>query len=176
MTQVVSHEAEDDTPTNHPAFIDTVQETLHFVASLNHKLFVVKLGGSTLEYQQAVLQDLIWLHDLGVKVILVHGGGPAITAWLQKLHIPTRFEQGMRVTDAQVLEVVRMVLCGQINQELVALVSEMGGNAVGLCGRDSHILSQLCPETACSQNNAATPTTPATLLLCPSLINSQGGK
>ena len=140
MTQAVSHEAQDDSPTNHPAFLDTVQETLHFVASLNHKMFVVKLGGSTLEYQQAVLQDLIWLHDLGVKVVLVHGGGPAITTWLQKLHIPTRFEQGMRVTDAQTLEVVQMVLCGQINKELVTLASEMGGNAVGLCGTDSHMV------------------------------------
>ena len=140
MTQAVSQEAQDDSPTNPPAFLDTVQETLHFVASLKHKMFVVKLGGSTLEYQQAVLQDLIWLHDLGVKVVLVHGGGPSITAWLQKLHIPTRFEQGLRVTDAQTLEVVRMVLCGQINQELVALASEMGGNAVGLCGTDSHMV------------------------------------
>src|SRR5258708_32651848 len=176
MTQAVSHGTEEERSTNHPSLIEEVQETFHFVASLKHKMFVAKLGGSTLEYQQAVLQDLIWLHELGVKVVLVHGGGPSITAWLQKLHIPTRFEQGLRVTDAQTLEVVRMVLCGQINQELVVLASEMGGNAVGLCGRDSHILSQLCPETACSQNNAATPTTPATLLLCPSLINSQGGK
>ena len=103
MTQAVSHGTQDNSTTNHPAFIDTVQETLHFVASLKHKMFVVKLGGSTLEYQRAVLQDLIWLHDLGVKVVLVHGGGPSITAWLQKLHIPTRFEQGMRVTDAQTL-------------------------------------------------------------------------
>jgi acetylglutamate kinase len=140
MIQTVSQATEDDSPANHPTFIDTVQETHHFVASLKHKMFVVKLGGSTLEYQRAVLQDLIWLHDLGVKVVLVHGGGPSITAWLQKLHIPTRFEQGMRVTDAQTLEVVRMVLHGQINQELVTLASEMGGNVVGLCGTDSHMV------------------------------------
>src|SRR6266516_2740055 len=123
MTQAVSQATEDDSHANHPTFLDTVQETHHFVASLKHKMFVVKLGGSTLEYQRAVLQDLIWLHDLGVKVVLVHGGGPSITAWLQKLHIPTRFEQGMRVTAAQTLEVVRMVLYGQINQELVTLAS-----------------------------------------------------
>ncbi len=149
MTSAVSHEAQDDSPTNPPAFLDTVQETLHFVASLKHKMFVVKLGGSTLEYQQAVLQDLIWLHDLGVKVVLVHGGGPAITAWLQKLHIPTRFEQGMRVTDAQTLEVVQMVLCGQINKELVTLASEMGGKAhiandrLGLAGEIDRIDASL---------------------------------
>jgi acetylglutamate kinase len=140
MTQVVSHGTEDDLPTDHSSLLQEVQETLRFVASLKHKTFVAKLGGSTLEYQRLVLQDLIWLHELGVKVVLVHGGGPSITAWLQRLNIPTRFEQGLRVTDAQTLEVVRMVLCGQINQELVALASEMGGNVVGLCGTDSHMV------------------------------------
>jgi acetylglutamate kinase len=140
MTQAVSHRSEDNLPTHHSSLIEEVQETLHFVASLKHKTFVAKLGGSTLEYQRAVLQDLIWLHELGVKVVLVHGGGPSITAWLGKLNIPTRFEQGMRVTDAQTLEVVRMVLCGQINQELVAVASQMGGNIVGLCGTDSNMV------------------------------------
>jgi len=140
MIQAVSLETEEHSSTDHLAFLDTVQETLHFVASLKQKMFVVKLGGSTLKYQRAVLQDLIWLHQLGVKVVLIHGGGPSITAWLQKLHIPTRFERGMRVTDAQTLEVVRMVLCGHINQELVAQASEMGGNAVGLCGTDSQMV------------------------------------
>ena len=140
MTQVVSHGAEDDLPANHPSLLEEVQDTLHFVASLKHKIFVAKLGGSTLAYQQAVLQDLVWLHDLGVKVVLVHGGGPSITTWLQKLGIPTRFEQGLRVTDAQTLEVVRMVLCGQINQELVTLASEMGGDVVGLCGTDGNMV------------------------------------
>jgi acetylglutamate kinase len=140
MIQGVSHEVESDSSANHPAFLDVIEEAHQVVASLKQKMFVVKFGGSTLEYQQDVLQDLIWLHDLGVKVVLVHGGGPAITAWLQKLHIPTRFEQGLRVTDAQTLEVVRMVLCGQINKELVTLASEMGGNVVGLCGTDSHMV------------------------------------
>ena len=140
MTQVVSHGAENDLPTNHPSLLEEVQNTLHFVSSLKHKTFVVKLGGSTLAYQRAVLQDLVWLHKLGVKLVLVHGGGPSITAWLQKLNIPTSFEKGLRVTDTKTLEVVRMVLCGQINQELVALASELGGNVVGLCGTDGHMV------------------------------------
>src|SRR5689334_20529985 len=101
MTQVVSYEVKGDPPANHAAFLDMIEETHQVVASLKQKTFVVKFGGSTLEYQHAVLQDLIWLHDLGVKVVVVHGGGPTITAWLQKLHIPTRFERGLRVTDAQ---------------------------------------------------------------------------
>jgi acetylglutamate kinase len=140
MNVTTVHEKEGEPPSHRPSLVEEVQETLHFVASLRHKTFVVKLGGSTLEYQRAVLQDIIWLHELGVKVVLVHGGGPSITAWLRKLNIPTRFEQGLRVTDAQTLEVVRMVLCGQINQELVTLTSEMGGDGVGLCGTDGHMV------------------------------------
>ena len=147
MNQAVSQGKQDDPPVDNPAFLEAIQSTLHFVESLKNKVFVVKLGGSTLEYQRAVLQDSIWLHALGVKVVLVHGGGPSITAWLQKLHIPTRFEQGLRVTDTETLEVVRMVLCGQINQELVAQASEMGGNVVGLCGTDSHmVLAHIADE------------------------------
>jgi len=140
MTHVKLHEAGEDTLAASSALLDLVQEAHLVVAALKQKMFVVKLGGSTLENQQTVLKDLIWLHDLGVKVVLVHGGGPVITAWLEKLHISTRFEHGMRVTDAQTLEVVQMVLCGQINKQLVSLASEMGGNAIGLCGTDSHMV------------------------------------
>jgi acetylglutamate kinase len=138
--QAVLYKAADDPPTASPDFLDLIEEAHLVVEALKQKMFVVKLGGSTLENQRTVLHDLIWLHDLGVKVVLVHGGGPAITAWLEKLHIATRFEQGMRVTDAQTLEVVQMVLCGQINKQLVNLASEMGGKAVGLCGTDSHMV------------------------------------
>jgi acetylglutamate kinase len=125
---------------NDRALADIVQETIHFVESLKGKKFVVKLGGSTLEHQRAVLQDIIWLHALGANIALVHGGGPYITEWLQKLNIPTRFEHGLRVTDAQTLEVVRMVLCGQINQALVAMTTQLGGKAVGLSGSDGNMV------------------------------------
>jgi acetylglutamate kinase len=83
-----------------------------------------------------VLQDIIWLHTLGVYPVLVHGGGPYINQWLDKLNLPSRFENGLRVTDAQTLEVVRMVLLGQVNQGLVLMASQMGGKAIGLCGTD----------------------------------------
>jgi len=126
---------EDDRP-----LADIVQETIHFMRSLKGKTFVVKLGGSTLEHQRAVLQDIIWLHALGADIALVHGGGPYITEWLQKLNIPTRFEQGLRVTDAQTLEIVRMVLCGQINPALVAMAAQLGGKAVGLSGSDGNMV------------------------------------
>ncbi|GHO46060.1 acetylglutamate kinase [Ktedonospora formicarum] len=112
----------------------------HTFSSLKGKTFVVKLGGSTLEYQRMVLQDCICLHALGASIVLAHGGGPMINEWLTKLHIPICFQHGLRVTNAQTLEVVRMVLCGQINQELVAMATLLGGDVVGLCGTDGNIV------------------------------------
>lgn len=107
---------------------------------LKGKILVVKLGGSTLEHQKMVIRDLIWLQMLGVRSVLVHGGGPSINAMLEALHIPTHFERGLRVTDEQTLEVVCMVLRGQINEHLVLLAASMGGKAVGLCGTDGNML------------------------------------
>ncbi len=115
-------------------------EALPYIDFLRGKTLVIKLGGSTLEHQRGVLQDIIWLHALGARPILVHGGGPYINEWLKKLNIPTRFEQGLRVTDAQTLDVVRMVLLGQVNQGLVLMASQMGGKAVGLSGTDGNMV------------------------------------
>ncbi len=106
------------------------------IDTLKGKTLVIKLGGSTLEHQQTVLQDIIWLRSLGAYPVLVHGGGPYINEWLKKLNIPTRFENGLRVTDAQTLEVVRMVLLGHVNPRLVLMTSQMGGKAIGLSGTD----------------------------------------
>lgn len=107
---------------------------------LKGKILVVKLGGSTLDHQRMIISDLIWLQTLGVRPVLVHGGGPSINTMLESLHIPTHFEQGLRVTDAQTLEVVCMVLRGQINEHLVLLAASMGGKAVGLSGTDGNML------------------------------------
>src|SRR5262249_41073353 len=86
------------------------------------------------------LQDIIWLNALGAYPVLVHGGGPYINQWLKKLDIPTRFENGLRVTDARTLEVVRMVLLGEVNQGLVLMASQMGGKAIGLSGTDGSMV------------------------------------
>lgn len=111
-------------------------EAFKAIKPLKGKILVIKLGGSALEHQQTVLQDVVWLHDLGVYPILVHGGGPYINEWLKKLNIQTRFENGLRVTDSQTLEIVRMVLLGQLNPQLVLATSLMGGKAIGLSGMD----------------------------------------
>lgn len=120
---------------------ETMRAEAHVAGNvLQGQILVVKLGGSTLAHQRLILHDLIWLQAQGVHPVLVHGGGPAITAWLQTMHIPTRFEHGLRVTDAQTLEVVSMVLRGQINEQLVLMTAEMGGKAAGISGTDGQMV------------------------------------
>jgi acetylglutamate kinase len=121
---------------DHHLIARVLSEALSYIEFLKGKTIVIKLGGSTLEHQRGVLQDIIWLHTLGSHPVLVHGGGPYINEWLTRLNLPTRFENGLRVTDAPTLEVVRMVLLGQVNQGLVLMASQMRGKAVGLSGTD----------------------------------------
>jgi len=120
--------------------VQALSEVLPYMDFLKGKTLVIKLGGSTLEHQQTVLQDVIYLQALGALPVLVHGGGPYINQWLKKLNMPTRFENGLRVTDAQTLDIVRMVLLGQVNQGLVLMVSQMGGRAIGLSGTDGNMI------------------------------------
>jgi len=117
-----------------------LSEAIPYIDYLKGKVLVIKLGGSTLENQRVVLQDILWLHSLGARPVLVHGGGPYINEWLKKLELPARFENGLRVTDAPTLEVVRMVLLGQVNQGLVLMASQMGGRVIGLSGTDGNMV------------------------------------
>jgi acetylglutamate kinase len=122
---------------HHPFFLErVVGETFNVIEALKGKILVIKLGGSALEHQRTVLQDIVWLRSLGVYPLLVHGGGPSIDEWLKKLNIQVRFENGLRVTDSQTLDIVRMVLLGQLNPQLVLMTSQMGGKAIGLSGMD----------------------------------------
>src|SRR5450631_4419750 len=134
MAIAFSRTPEGDIINDHFLIAQVMSEALPYIEYLKGKTLVIKLGGSTLEHQRGVLQDIVWLHMLGAKPVLVHGGGPYINEWLTKLQLPTRFENGLRVTDAATLEVVRMVLRGQVNQELVLMASQMGGKAIGLSG------------------------------------------
>jgi len=132
---------EGDILNDHQRIARVLHEALPYIDFLKGKTIVIKLGGSTLEHQRVVLQDVIWLRTLGVHPVIVHGGGPSINAWLEKLHVPTRFENGLRVTDAETLEVVQMVLLGQVNANLVAMASQLGGKAVGISGTDGNMIS-----------------------------------
>jgi acetylglutamate kinase len=135
-----SRTPEGDIISDHHLIAQVLTEALPYINFLKSKTLVIKLGGSTLEHQREVLQDVVWLRALGAYPVIVHGGGPYITQWLTRLNIPTRFVNGLRVTDDQVLEVVRMVLLGQVNQGLVLMASKMGGKAIGLSVTDGGLV------------------------------------
>lgn len=134
MAIAFSTSSNGDIIADHHLIAQVLREALPYIDFLKGKTLVIKLGGSTLENQRVILQDIIWLRALGANPVLVHGGGPYINEWLRKMNIPAQFKNGLRVTDAATLEVVCMVLCGQVNQGLVSLATQMGGKVVGLCG------------------------------------------
>lgn len=140
LATTFSMTSEENDLSNHHLIAEVLREALPYIDFLKEKTLVIKLGGSTLEHQRIVLQDIIWLQALGARPVLVHGGGPYINEWLTKLNMPTRFENGLRVTDASTLEVVRMVLMGQVNSGLVLIASQMGGKAIGLSGIDGNLI------------------------------------
>jgi acetylglutamate kinase len=124
----------------HEVIAQALREALPYVEALRGHFIVIKLGGSTLETQRDALEDIVWLRSLGAQPVLVHGGGPEINAWLDRLSIPARFERGLRVTDAETLDVVRMALAGKVNGELTQALGRLGGRAVGLTGLDGGLL------------------------------------
>ena len=118
-------------------------QALPYIKDYNGKIVVVKYGGNAMidgELKRAVMGDLLLLQLVGVKVVLVHGGGPEISELLKKVGKETAFVDGLRVTDQETAEIVQMVLAGKVGKSLVALISSMGGKAMGLCGMDGHML------------------------------------
>ncbi|HEX8733517.1 MAG TPA: acetylglutamate kinase, partial [Ktedonobacterales bacterium] len=126
--------------TPHEVIAQALKEALPYIESLRGHVLVIKLGGSALEGQRDALEDIVWLRSLGARPVLVHGGGPEINAWLARLGIPQRFARGLRVTDAETLDVVRMALAGKVNGELTQLLTRLGGQAVGVTGMDGGLL------------------------------------
>ncbi|MGM9974120.1 MAG: acetylglutamate kinase [Clostridiaceae bacterium] len=112
---------------------------LPYIKKYNNKIVVIKYGGNAMvneELKKSVMRDIVLLSLIGIKVILVHGGGPEITEVLTKMNIKTEFKNGLRVTDSETAEIVQMVLSGKVNKELVNLLGNAGGNAVGISGVD----------------------------------------
>src|SRR2546428_13461758 len=116
MAITFSITAEGDVINDYQLIVQVLGEALPYIDFLKGKTLVIKLGGSTLEHQRSVLQDIIWLRTLGANPVLVHGGGPYINEWLDKLNLPTIFENGLRVTDPQKLDVCGMGLLCTVNQ------------------------------------------------------------
>ena len=122
---------------------EVLTAALPFIKMYYGKIVVVKYGGNAMineALKQQVMEDLVLLHLVGVKVVLVHGGGPEITEMLSKVGKETKFVDGLRVTDAETAEIVQMVLAGKINKSLVNLLGTKGGKAMGISGIDAHII------------------------------------
>ena len=116
---------------------------LPYIQDYSGKIVVVKYGGNAMineELKQAVMGDIVLLSQVGVKVALVHGGGPDITDMLTKIGKKSEFVDGLRVTDDETVDVVQMVLAGKINKSLVNLLQNKGGKAIGLSGIDGHMI------------------------------------
>ena len=118
-------------------------QALPYIQKYYGKIVVIKYGGNAMlneELKSAVMGDLALLSLIGVKVVLVHGGGPEITDMLARVGKKTEFVNGLRVTDAETAEIVQMVLAGKINKSLVNKLENIGANAIGLSGADGHMI------------------------------------
>jgi len=119
-------------------------EALPWLQRFHHQVVVVKYGGNAMiddELKQAFAQDMVFLRLAGIRPVVVHGGGPQITAMLDRLGLPGEFRGGLRVTTPETIDVVRMVLVGQVGRELVGLINKHGPYAVGLSGEDAHLFT-----------------------------------
>lgn len=122
---------------------EILTQAVPYIKEYTGKYVVAKYGGNAMtdpQLKKSVMQDILLLQLVGIKVILVHGGGPEISAMLKKLSIESHFENGLRVTDDNTMEVVQMVLAGKVNKSLAADLSALGGKAVGLCGIDGGLI------------------------------------
>lgn len=119
-------------------------DTLSLVNKYSGATFVIKYGGSAMQnnsLQIDVIKDISLLHVLGIKIVLVHGGGLFINNWLNKLNIQPKFENGIRITDHDTMEIVEMVLSGNINKHLVSLFNQNNILSIGLSGKDANLIN-----------------------------------
>ena len=126
-------------------FIEFIDQFSDFIEKLYGKVIVIKYGGAAMKdeiLKMKVIENVLLLNRLGIKVVLIHGGGPMINDWLNKLNIQPKFQDGIRVTDYNTMEIVEMVLVGKVNKDLVALFNRKRGQgiAVGLSGKDSNLI------------------------------------
>ena len=116
---------------------------LPYIQQYTNKIVVIKYGGNAMVSEilkEAVMRDIVLLSLIGIKFVLVHGGGPEISQTLSQMGIKSEFVNGLRVTDEQTAQVVQMVLAGKINKSLVGLINNIGGKAIGLCGMDAGMI------------------------------------
>jgi acetylglutamate kinase len=122
---------------------EVLVQSLPHIQRFRGKTVVVKYGGNAMineELKAAVIQDIILMFCVGIRVALVHGGGPEIEAMLKKIGKESRFVNGLRYTDEETMDIVQMVLCGKVNKDITGLIERAGGRAIGLCGIDGAML------------------------------------
>ncbi|WP_310483243.1 acetylglutamate kinase [Chamaesiphon sp. VAR_48_metabat_403] len=123
--------------------VRVLSEALPYIQKFAGRTVVVKYGGAAMKdstLKDRVIRDLVFMSCVGIRPILVHGGGPEINSWLEKIGIEPQFKDGLRVTDAATMDVVEMVLVGRVNKEIVSLINQSGGNGIGLCGKDGNLI------------------------------------
>ena len=128
---------------SNPERAEILTQALPYIQRYTGKVVVVKYGGNAMineELKQQVMEDIVLLWLIGVKVVLVHGGGPEITDMMNKLGKRSEFVDGLRVTDEETIEIVQMVLTGKVNKSLVNLLEMKGGKAIGLSGTDARLI------------------------------------
>ena len=122
--------------------VGTLLEALPYIREFHGKTVVIKYGGAAMEepaLREEFARDVVLLKYVGLNPIVVHGGGPEITAYMQRLDLPVEFVGGLRVSDEETVEVAKMVLVGKVNKEIVLRLSRHGQAAVGLCGDDGSL-------------------------------------
>lgn len=123
--------------------VRVLSEALPYIQKFAGRTIVIKYGGAAMKdstLKEYVIRDIVFLASVGVNPVVVHGGGPEINIWLTKLGIAPQFKDGLRVTDKDTMDVVEMVLVGRVNKELVTMVNNAGGKAVGICGQDGNLV------------------------------------
>ena len=129
---------------------EVLTQALPYIKRYVGKTVVVKYGGNAMvnpDLKQQVMDDIVLLHLIGVKVVLVHGGGPEISNMMDKLGKKAEFVDGLRVTDKETVDIVQMVLAGKVNKTLVSLLEKRGGKAIGLCGMDGKLIQAKVKDT-----------------------------
>ena len=123
--------------------VSILSEALPYIQSFSGRKIVIKYGGSVMEkdkLREAVFRDIALLSSVGVRPIIIHGGGPEINNWLNKLNMKPKFENGLRVTDNKTMEIVEMVLMGRVNKQIVRGINKTGSLAVGFSGLDGNLI------------------------------------
>ncbi len=136
-------------------------EALPYIQTFAGKTIVIKYGGAAMEndaLKHSVMQDVVLMKYIGMNPVIVHGGGNQISEWMRRIGKEAEFVQGLRVTDAETVEIAEMVLAGVINKEIVSLINLHGGKAVGLCGKDANLIrvQKHCPEVVDENGNTTT--------------------